>query len=340
MEEAFVVTAIIQERDSSYWYCHVLGHNISAKEAAKDISRWTDVVARAPIGMCSNGALHGAFQERFRGEFVSESDLEELIPEIKSICRQGGQRAYTGLEQASCYHALGHLTMYITNADIDRSLGICDQVAVFKEQDFKGLCYDGAFMQIFQPLEPEDIALVKDIAPQTQEESGTFCSQFDGGYRQSCLTESWPLFADDIAESPEKVVDFCRRSETPEAKRRCYNAIFYVFSARSNFDSNTVNEFCIKLPEQVKAQCFANSASRFLETDHRLASKAAEVCEVAEQHGVGAACYEEVLFYSIYNYHAGSEPFTQLCEALPAPWDAKCLNRDGERIILPEYAHD
>jgi hypothetical protein len=340
MEEAFEVTSIIQDGDSSYWYCHVLGHNISAKEAAKDISRWTEVVARSPSGMCSNGSLHGAFQERFRGEFVSEAELEELIPEVKSICQQGEGRDFTGLEQASCYHALGHLTMYITNADVSTSLGVCDRVAVVGKQDFKELCYDGAFMQVFQPLEPEDIALVQDFAPETPEDSKVFCDRFSGGYRQSCLTESWPLFIDEIKESPKKVTDFCGRSETSENKRRCYNAIFYVLAAQTNFNADSIGDFCSQLSGEVQAQCFANSASRFLETDYRLAPKAAEVCAIAEQQGVGDACYEEVLFYSIYNYHAESEPFIQLCEALPAPWDAKCLNRDGERIILPVYTHD
>ena len=98
LEDSFKVTAIIQEKDSSYWYCHVLGHNVSAKEAAKDISKWNEVVARCPQGVCSNGCLHGAFQERFRGEEVSEEVLEELIPEIKEICTyQTGTRSHVRL---------------------------------------------------------------------------------------------------------------------------------------------------------------------------------------------------------------------------------------------------
>ncbi|MEZ4200780.1 MAG: hypothetical protein R3B69_04370 [Candidatus Paceibacterota bacterium] len=81
MEDAFAVTATIQDLDPSYQYCHVLGHELSAKETAKDPSRWKDVVARSPLGMCSNGGVHGAFQERFRVEhFDEDEDYTELFP--------------------------------------------------------------------------------------------------------------------------------------------------------------------------------------------------------------------------------------------------------------------
>ena len=66
MEEAFQVTRIIQDLDKSYQYCHVLGHELSARETAKDPGKWKDIIPRCPSGLCSNGCIHGAFQERFR----------------------------------------------------------------------------------------------------------------------------------------------------------------------------------------------------------------------------------------------------------------------------------
>ncbi|MBL4644796.1 MAG: hypothetical protein JKX80_02935 [Candidatus Pacebacteria bacterium] len=340
-EDAFKVTALIQNQDSSYWYCHVLGHNLSAKEAAKDVSKWTEVVARAPNGMCSNGSLHGAFQERFRGEYVSEEQLEELIPEIKSICEvKAGNRDFTGLEQASCYHALGHLSMYITNADAPESIQLCDRVSIEGEKDFSSLCYDGAFMQIFQPLEPEDIALVQDIEPKTQEESVAFCSQFEGKKRASCLTESWPLFIDDIDDDPRLVENFCSSDFEGFNKTRCLSAIFYVSAARTNFDTENITQMCSVLSGDIKAQCFANSASRFLETDYRLAQKAVNICDSAGKEGVGETCFQELLFYSGYNYHVGSEPFLRLCNALPSPWKESCLNTGKSPVRAPFYAGD
>lgn len=338
LEESFKVTALIQEQDSEYWYCHVLGHNVSAKEAAKDISRWTEVVARCPQGVCSNGCLHGAFQERFRGEYVNEDELEALIPEIKDICRRGeGHRNYTGLEQASCYHALGHLTMYITNADINRAIEVCDRVSIEGERDFSNLCYDGAFMQIYQPLEPEDIALVQDIAPQTRDEAIAYCAQFVGSRRTSCYMESWPLFVDSFDKEFGSMEAFCERGFSSRDKTRCFNGVFYVMAARSNFNEDKVAEICSYVSENVKAQCYANSASRFLETDYKLAQKAVDVCEHAEKEGFGEQCYEELLFYSAYNYNVGSESFTRLCATLPEPWKTRCDNNEGEGMRAPFY---
>ncbi|MEK9194987.1 MAG: hypothetical protein AAB975_01310, partial [Patescibacteria group bacterium] len=31
MEDVFKVTALVQQKDSGYWYCHVLGHNLSSR---------------------------------------------------------------------------------------------------------------------------------------------------------------------------------------------------------------------------------------------------------------------------------------------------------------------
>ena len=36
MEQAFAVTQVVQEKDPSYQYCHVLGHYLAAKETQKD----------------------------------------------------------------------------------------------------------------------------------------------------------------------------------------------------------------------------------------------------------------------------------------------------------------
>ena len=72
MEQAFAVTQVAR-KDPSYQYCHVLGHYLAAKETQKDPENWKDVIARIPLGMCSNGAIHGAFQERFRAESLPEN---------------------------------------------------------------------------------------------------------------------------------------------------------------------------------------------------------------------------------------------------------------------------
>lgn len=333
MEEAFAVTRIVQDRDQSYYYCHVLGHNISAREASKDLSQWTDVIGRCPLGMCSNGCLHGTFQERFRdAEELSREKVQDTLPQLRSICEDSDSRTFTGLERASCFHALGHLSMYITAADITRATDLCDAMTAQGRLGFRDVCYDGAFMQIFQPLEPEDFALIEDIEPQTPQEATRFCEQFTGSRYSSCHRESWPHFREELEASAQGIVDFCTRARTPMNEDRCYLGMLYVLTPNLDFDVERVANYCSGMPDERKGICFGSAASRFVETDYRLAEDASALCARGTEYGAGDACYRELLFYSTYNYHPGSAEFVQLCEALPGEWQERCMNEEGYNV--------
>lgn len=324
MEQAFEVTRLIQEKDDSYFYCHVLGHNLSAKETAKNPEKWKDVVARCPSNVCSNGCIHGAFQERFRAEALPEASIEELKPELAGICEKRPGWNPTNMERATCYHALGHLTMYMTDADIEKSTGLCQEVtALAGSQGLSPICFDGVFMQIFQPLEQEDFALVEGLAP-SKEELAFFCSQFEGYEKGSCWNEGWPLYRKEILTA-EGVIKFCSALE-PFLQQRCYNAMFYVVPAQFQLDEGRMKQYCSLLPDPQRGQCFANAASRLIETDARLIKQAVGLCEAAADFGAKEQCYQELLFYSTYNFHKGSEDFFKLCSALPQPWTQQCLS--------------
>ncbi len=325
MEQAFAVTRLVQEQDREYWYCHVLGHELSSRETAKDPGVWKTVVARCPSGMCSNGCLHGAFQERFRTDGLPNASAAELKPELLGICDERENWSPTGLERATCAHALGHLTMYITVADIHKATTLCDELELRKNNsDLTQLCYDGAFMQIFQPLDPEDFALIKGKDPKKEELKG-FCGQFKGQKRGSCWSEGWPLYLSEI-KKPLGLVAFCgeMKNDTIEYNR-CFNAMFYVLTAQFNFDEKRVVGFCSGLPKEHQESCFSNAASRLIETDWRLVDRSVDVCTAAKQFGVDAACYDELLFYSKYNFKKGSPEFINLCNALPTKWKERCL---------------
>lgn len=339
MEDIYTVTSIIQKRTNDYFFCHVLGHNLAAKETAKDPSKWTEVIARCPTGMCSNGCLHGAAQERFRAESLTPEQIQEILPQVSGICEQGNGRDFTGLEQASCYHALGHLAMYLTHADIKASTNICDVIAQKGQRDYRLTCYEGAYMQIYQPLEPEDFTLVKDIAPQTTTASEAFCSTFTGEHEAACHRESWPLYRESL-QTPEGLQKFCDATYTPESKRRCYNAMFYLLMAQMNFEVERIRPLCEGLPANRKAQCFANAASRCIETDYRLAPRALELCRIADTQGAGDRCYGELLFYSSFNYHEGSKEFAGFCNQLPGEWKNKCLAGEGKNLQPSQTDYD
>lgn len=326
MEQVFQVTTLIQEADKSYPYCHVLGHSLSAKEVKKDPSKWKEVLARCPSGVCSNGCIHGGFQEKFRTEYLSTEELEKIKPELEILCEKKGSWNPTQLEQASCYHALGHLMMYITNADTDKSVELCRELAIKDDgRDLSEVCFDGVFMQIFQPLEAEDIALVAKIKVD-KDQITSFCSEYEEIAQSSCLSESWPLFLEQIKD-PNRLVEFCSKDHSAR-QARCYSSIFYVLVAQFKFDIEKIKDYCSNLPEKLSGMCFANSASRLIETDYRNTEKAIEFCGSVPYYKSKEACYNELVFYAGFNFHPNSKEFNNLCSHLPKEYQERCYNQD------------
>lgn len=324
MENSFAVTQQVQKLDPSYQYCHVLGHALSAHEVKKDPSKWKEVVGRCPSGVCSNGCIHGGFQEKFRKESLTDNEIPKVIPDLMTICEDKPSWHPTGLEQASCYHALGHLTMYISQATIKKAIELCDVVAKKSDgRDFTQLCYDGAFMQIFQPLEPEDFALVKGKQP-TKDSVIAYCNNYTGKVRASCISESWPLFRDELIKSSNGIIKLCSLEEEGY-QDRCYNGIFYVITAQLNFEFDKIKPLCEGLPQKLKPTCFLNAASRMIETDYNNIDRSVAVCNYASPVDPDNQCYNMLLTMSKYNFHPKSKEFYALCNALPEKWKQQCL---------------
>ena len=327
MQDAFKVTELVQQDDPSYQYCHVLGHKLAERETAKDPSKWKDVVTMCPDGVCSNGCVHGAFQQRFSAEWVTPAELEAIKPELLDVCEKRTGWNPTPLEQATCYHAMGHMLMYATNGDITTSVKLCDELAVKDngQRDYRKLCYDGSFMQIFQPLEPDDFSLVKGKQP-SKAQLASYCDKFSALSKVSCWSEGWPLYRDEIL-TPRGVVAFCTHLKNVTDQNTCYTDQFYVVTAQEQFDTGFMQRYCSQLPAGVSGRCFANTASRLIETDYKNIDKSVAVCKSAPAGDDQTQCYQELLLYSTYNFHAGSAEFYQICNAMDEPWKGQCLAR-------------
>ena len=327
MEDAFKVTAIIQSLDSTYPYCHVLAHELAGKEVDKDPSKWKDVAARAPASMCSYGGLHGAFQERFRAENLTPEQVEQIKPELMDVCDKRDGWDPTSLQIGGCYHALGHLSMYLTKADIKASLKLCNDIGMKPDgRNLTQSCYDGVFMQLFQPLEPEDFALIKGKEIKPGEQSLTnFCSQFNGKERVSCWSEGWPGIRSQIL-TPKGLVSHCSSSflQDPSYKDMCYMSAFYVIIVQFRFDMKALNSFCSELPESVSNICYKAGASRLITTDYSYIPKAVDFCSTSKRQSDQDACYSELVRYALYSFGPGTKESTAICESLPPKWQSQC----------------
>lgn len=322
MEEAFFVTSQIQQRDKRYPYCHVLGHRLASIETKKDVSKWKQVLARCPVGVCSNGCVHGAFQEKYRTDLGAFETLELSVEELRDVCDPREDWNPSGLERGSCYHAIGHLLMYISNADINLSLKICDDIGSKPDGDFRSVCYDGAFMQIYQPLEQEDKELIvgKEVNRQSVD---TFCKQFTNLKLESCVIESWPLYSDEI-QTAKGVQGFCSKL-AGESMMACYRDVFYLAPIQFGFDQRFMAKYCSQFENDLGSMCAGTMASRILEIDYNNFEKAINFCEIFESKQQ-KDCLESLVNYADFAIARQKDKYDTFCNIIKERHGIDCMH--------------
>lgn len=334
MEEAFEVTREVQKHDSTYIYCHVLGHNVSSRETKKNPSKWMDVIARCPTTVCNNGCLHGAMMERFKSESLNDLQIESIIPDIANACEPRGQWHPREVERSMCYHGLGHLLMYITRADLNKSSALCERVGLKQDgRTYVQTCTQGVFMQMFQPLEAEDIALIADKTPK-KEQVDQFCDSFSGERHVACHNESWPLFRSDI-EHPEGTVAFCSFSTNRIDQSKCYGTAMSYLTVLFAIDQKNISKlehFCINLPQDRIGECFGFAAARLVQIDPSLISMALDMCSRITALENQSTCLHSLAEFGIKSFLPESNELETYCRQLPHQWQEMCM-QDSVSIL-------
>ncbi len=329
MEDAFEVTKLVQQKDPKYLYCHVLAHKISFQETSKDLSKWKDVVARCPTTICNNGCQHGALMRRFNSESLTEKQISEILPDLQNVCEPRGKWNPVEVERSMCYHALGHLNMYITNADINKSVDICKEIGTKSDgRNYVQTCTQGVLMTIYQPLEAEDKKLVKDLTPK-KEDVVKFCRQFEGEKFDACHVEAWPLFWPDVLK-PEELVKFCNYTKNEASQEKCYASVMNIIVVELAINQGSIDklkDYCLGLPKKGRTICFSWGAARMIQIDPRYINEALKICKAAKEAGVEDNCHKELAKFARTSFHPDSDNLKQYCSKLPSPWDTKCLSQ-------------
>lgn len=329
MEEAFRVAQIVIEKDQSYLHCHVLGHKLAGREVDKNPTAWKDVITRCPTTVCNNGCIHGPLLKRFNKEVLTEPEIAALLPDLKDVCEPRGSWHPREVERSMCYHALGHLHMFVTGANIRRSVELCNAVGTKPDgRDYFQTCVEGVFMQVYQPLEPEDYALVKNIAP-ARNQVHSFCAPYRGEAFHACHREAWPLFNQEIKQ-PDGLMKFCSYSDDAVGRDKCFAAVMNTVTVAKVTDNNnrldTLKAFCNALLGEFLDKCYANAARRLIQIDPRLyQKKALEVCALAEITDGSGLCYDYLTSFAKESFEVGSPDHRNYCAGLPEPWRTSCL---------------
>jgi hypothetical protein len=334
MEKAFEVTAYIQKKDPSYLYCHVLGHKLAEEEVARNPDRWKDVVTRCPAMMCNNGCAHGALMKRFQSEYLTDAQIDAIKNDLFTVCEPRGNWYPSFVERSMCYHSLGHLFMYITRAQIDKSAALCGLAGQNRDDGtYTQTCTEGVFMSVYQPLEPEDKALIRDIEPKSQAQSVVFCNRYSGDVRGACMRESWPLWSNEIM-SPSGALAFCKLNEGYLPQKRCIGTVMNFITVRLIVDNNlslsTFTDYCSGLSLEWQGECYARGAGRLMQIDPAFIDLSFALCDKAQVNGVGDLCYKEMLSIKTKNFSGANRQQEGYCLRFPERYKKSCDQSDTD----------
>lgn len=326
--QLFDIVREIRVLDPSYQFCHVLAHKIGNKVVAEDPNNWLDVIPLNPAdGLCSNGFIHGVFEGRFGADVLDDATIGKFMPEFKEACEPHSGWQPSDLDRAICYHGMGHLADFITNANIPKALSICSKVA---PSEYQRVCVQGVFMQIYQPLEPDDYALIAQmkVKPSTTTVQ-TYCARYssDPMAQGSCIEESWPLQQPHIADGTA-VAKLCSWEPNGEEKTDCYIAMSSIIGRMSLGVPQKAVAACNAFPESELAICFSYSAEAVLEENRNDARPAISLCGQAPQSAV-QQCVSQLVDHAQFMFGSNQGELNTFCAALPAEYRSECESSGG-----------
>lgn len=312
--QIFDVVREIRVLDTSYQFCHVLAHLVGERVVAEDPENWINAIPLNPVdGLCSNGFVHGVVGGRFRADVLDDATLEKYLPEFKLACEPHAGWEPSSLDSAMCYHGMGHLFDFITNANLPKALEVCDRVV---PHNYRRVCVQGVFMQIYQPLEPDDFELIKQLPEEPSKENvRRLCSRFaaDPMAEGSCLAESWPLFEDDILAGDVKT--FCSGYPNSEEQRYCYISMSSIIGRMTLGNEERALKACAAFPGSEQASCFGYSAQAVLEEDRNDSAQAISLCEHAPET-VSESCIAQLIEYAHFTFGANTVAHEKFCSQL------------------------
>ena len=179
-------------------------------------------------------------------------------------------------------------------------------------------------MQIYQPLEPDDFALLDLLKekPSAQNYRRLCAAYTDNGEEGACLREAWPLFRDGIRFGTD-VGTFCARQPDAAEEEACYETAAAIVGRTSLGKSDTAVAACQHFPKTRQKLCFIALAQSALEEDRTNADGAIDLCRAADD-AVAKECLATLAHRASFIFASGSAEKTQFCATLLEESDVRC----------------
>lgn len=323
--QLFDVIRGIRQKDTTYQFCHVLAHKLGQEAVLADPDDWISLMPlNPPDGMCSNGFMHGVTLGLFRNSVLDDETIERNIPNFSRACEPNAKWQPSSLDQAICYHGLGHLFMFITDANIPKALDVCKRVSQSPTGDYSRVCREGVFMQIYQPLEPDDFELLESLPEKpTKENYRRLCSVYGDEDEGACLREAWALSRESVMSGGKGIAAFCSGQPNSTEEDRCYESGLTLVGRQTQNDPDHAAELCTTLPQKRQLQCYIIVAQAFIEEDRSQSDVAMSVCAKAPG-SMAESCARELLARSTFLFGQNSPYRDRFCASLFEKFALSC----------------
>jgi len=191
--------------------------------------------------LCGGGFIHGIIEAKFGTRGVLNP--EQISSQLSTVCDSPNNQI--------CYHGIGHGLMILFHNNIQKSLLVCDSVALPGQKD----CYDGIFMHIF---DNEETGIAKDIPEHSQGLS--FCKNVSFDQKESCYFYAPRIFA----RTPHMVnnaIDACTNIDAsvlknfPKAKDICAKGSGHMFMKYMLPDYEKAQQACSGFEKTIQNSC-------------------------------------------------------------------------------------
>ncbi len=309
--QIFGVLRDIRTLDTSYRYCHVLGHSIGERVVAEDPDRWVeDLGLTPPDGICSNGYIHGIISGRFRSEVLTDDTIQTFLPDFSRACQPSSIWSPSGFDEEECFHSMGHLLDFITDANIPKSLTLCEKAI---PAGYQKNCMEGVFMQIFHPREPDDTLLIAKLPVRPDIETyRAYCASFGSAvYVGACLRETWSMYAESLRE-PGGITSFCSNQPDDHEAQNCYQVAFSAIAWTNLSDPTAVARACGYAPQDMRESCLITAAKRMMGEDKLDGKSVIALCSAASAD-LKDDCFSGAAALSSYLFGEDADEYNTYC---------------------------
>lgn len=330
--ELLEIIKMLRRTDPYYSNCHALAHDIASRAIKDDPASWRDLIAHDSGTICTGGFVHGVVIERFRGELSSDDDVARIMPDLADACARRERRGPSLVDWTACIHGIGHLLMYVTENDVNRSLALCGILASLENENARLACMRGVFMQMYWSAEEDNPVFVDNTqVTLTSDSYRDVCAVFENDEVEArCLVEAYRLFFEKVIDG-DGVGAFCGGFPGEEEEELCYGYVASIIARHYIRTRSAIGNACDKFPAGWRVTCYEHAAASYVTEDRNGGAFALSLCA---HRGVEVEdkCERYLSEYATDLFGATVPEKVAFCELLPEDLRSSC-NEEEPRDV-------